>query len=78
MISQHYTVFRYFLLLEWLPNLSSLCKLLIAFSPKLSSLPEGIDHLTTLRELKIIGCPELRRNYEWEFGLDRSNSLADR
>ena len=65
-------------LLEWLPNLSSLCKLQILFSPKLLSLPEGMDHLTALRELKIIGCPKLRRNYEWEVGSDRSNSLADR
>ena len=54
-------------LLEWLPNLSSLCKLKIWDCPKLSSLLEGMDCLTALRELEILGCPELEKNCEQEW-----------
>jgi hypothetical protein len=45
----------------WLPNLTSLRKLVLIECPKLLSLPEGMDRLTALRDLKIEDCTELER-----------------
>ncbi|MFQ6651015.1 hypothetical protein Gotur_023381, partial [Gossypium turneri] len=39
-------------------------------STKLSALPEGIDRLTNLRELRIHGCPELNKRYRENGGED--------
>ncbi|MFQ6652455.1 hypothetical protein Gotur_024310, partial [Gossypium turneri] len=40
------------------------------FYQKLSALPEGIDRLTNLRELRIYGCPELSKRYRENGGED--------
>ena len=49
---------------KWLSDLSSLRKLLIWNCRELSSLPEGMDRLIALRELKFFRCPKSRRDYE--------------
>ena len=43
---------------------------MIWYCPRLSSLPEGVAHLTTLRELEIVRCPNLRRSCERNVGKD--------
>ena len=46
---------------DWFPSLKSLQTLIIIDCPKLSSLPEGMQGLTTLRELIIRDCHFLTR-----------------
>ncbi|WCJ30728.1 Disease resistance protein (CC-NBS-LRR class) family [Euphorbia peplus] len=45
---------------ELLKNLSSFQKLHIKDCPKMLSLPQALQHCTTLQELEISGCPELK------------------
>ena len=53
--------YNFMALPNWFPNLKSLQTLIIIDSPKLSSLPEGMKGLTTLRELRIRDCHYLSR-----------------
>ncbi|KAL4649621.1 hypothetical protein ACB092_01G027300 [Castanea dentata] len=51
---------------EWLPSLKSLQRLWIVECPLLSSLPEGMQGLNALKELRIEGCARLIRNCRQE------------
>ncbi|XP_050262354.1 putative disease resistance protein RGA4 [Quercus robur] len=56
---------------EWFKNLTSLETLQIRNCPNLTSLPEGMSHLTSLHTLNIItGCPQLKQRCENENGED--------
>ena len=55
---------------EWFKNLTSLEDLKIWECPNLTSLPEGMSHLTSLRCLAIRGCPQLKQRCEKENGED--------
>ncbi|KAI8562601.1 hypothetical protein RHMOL_Rhmol03G0047300 [Rhododendron molle] len=47
-----------------LPNLLSLESLIIWHCYKVGTLPEGMPSLTTLQNVRIVGCDTFRRNYE--------------
>ena len=55
---------------EWFKNLTSLETLLIWECCNLTSLPEGMSHLTSLQTLSIKGCPQLKQRCEKENGED--------
>ncbi|XP_075673970.1 putative disease resistance protein RGA4 [Castanea sativa] len=55
---------------EWFKNLTSLEYLFIQHCPNLTSLPEGMSHLSSLRSLTIEGCPQLKQRCEKENGED--------
>ncbi|KAK4564549.1 hypothetical protein RGQ29_006573 [Quercus rubra] len=55
---------------EWFKNLTSLQTLDIWACHNLTSLPEGMSHLTSLQSLKIRGCPQLKQRCEKENGED--------
>ncbi|KAJ9174514.1 hypothetical protein P3X46_013151 [Hevea brasiliensis] len=45
---------------EWLQNFTSLQEIIIESCPRFASLRKGMHHLTSLRRLKISGCPQLK------------------
>ena len=55
---------------EWFKNLTSLETLEILDCLDLTSLPEGMSHLTSLQRLHISNCPQLKQRCEKENGED--------
>ncbi|MBA0871428.1 hypothetical protein Goshw_025570 [Gossypium schwendimanii] len=58
---------------EFLQNLTSLQSLQIKECLNLTSLPEGMCHLTSLTYLEIIDCPQLSKRFQRETDLDCPN-----
>ncbi|XVF37654.1 hypothetical protein REPUB_Repub20aG0028300 [Reevesia pubescens] len=58
---------------EFLQNLTSLQSLEIERCINLTSIPKGMQRLTFLRELQIVGCPQLTKRCKRNIGVDWPN-----